>query len=54
MTLEIGFAIHPQSIEDVCRIYIQAIACTQRDPRFADGGGDMVDFWLEYQSAGNA
>ena len=54
MTLEIGFAINPQSIDDVCRIYVQAVECAQRDPRFADGGGDMVDYWWEYQSAGHA
>jgi hypothetical protein len=63
MTLEIGFALNPQSIEDVCKIYVRAIELTRHDPRFADGlrswlpgtgDDDMADFWLEFKHAGNA
>jgi hypothetical protein len=52
MTLEIGFALNPQSIEDVCRIYIRAVECVRCDPRFK--GRHMRDFWMEFKNAGHA
>lgn len=53
MTMEIGFALDPLIIEDVCRIYIRAVECVRRDPRFIDGG-NMRDFWNEFKNAGHA
>ena len=53
MGLEVGFALDPRDIADLVCIYIRAVECLRHDPRFADGGGDIVDLWLEFRDAGH-
>jgi len=52
MVMEIGFALHPRDIEDVCRIYIRAVDLARSDPGFPQT--NMVDFWVEFSKAGQA
>jgi len=54
MTLEIGFAIHPRDIVDLVAVYIRAVERVRADPRFANGGGYLEDFWEEFKTAGHA
>lgn len=56
MMQEIGEALHPRNIEDVCRIYIRAVELARLDPRFADPDTDdhLDDFWREFARAGRA
>ena len=53
MTLEVGFAVHPQTIDDVCRVYVCAVECVRRDLRFADGSA-MRNLWMEFKNSGRA
>jgi hypothetical protein len=46
MTMEIGFALDPQNIDDVCRIYARAVECIRHTP-FAERG-DSANFWAEF------
>jgi hypothetical protein len=43
MTMEIGAALHPRDVEDLCRIYIRAVQLARHDPLFAET--DMAVFW---------
>jgi hypothetical protein len=59
MTMEIGSLLDPKTIEDVCRIYICAVALVRADPdRWQDDGSDdpfaMHEFWVEFTGAGHA
>jgi hypothetical protein len=54
MTLEVGFAVHPRDIVDLVSVYIRAVERVRADPRFANGGSYMEDFWEEFKNAGNA
>lgn len=51
MTMEIGFLLHPQTIDDVCEIYVRAIELVAVDPRWRDPDSDMYYFWREYAQA---
>jgi hypothetical protein len=53
--MEIGFALHPASIEDVVRIYIRAVELILNDPQNAEARGEgTVAFWAEFATAGRA
>ena len=46
ITSQIGFAINPQTIDDLCRVYACAVECFRHSP-FAENGS-IADFWDEF------
>ena len=50
MKMEIGTALHPQTVEEICRTYIRAVERLRRDPQFAGGISivEMRKFWAEF------